>query len=217
MLHLTGIGYNSDAMDMLQVQVGAGRLPENPGEILLSSRSLSHFAQAPQIGDRIKQGVGIRKEASTGQEKKINGLGDYGWDLDESFQAQMEHEYTVVGFMKEVGRGNWSSTFILPAITCNDYRTVDGAKKAFVYTKMKSMDHIKEKTESILSSMSVSNVSEDSAKQLHQQSDCIRGSVLWLVCRSAFAGAMITTLAATIQPMRKLNKAKIVEALVREN
>lgn len=163
-------GYNSEAMDMLQVQLEAGRLPENPDEILLSSRSLSHFDQVPRIGDRIKLGLGVRKSASTGEEKKINGLGDYGWDLDESFEARMDHEFTVVGFMKEVGRGNWSSTFILPAITYNDYKTVDGTKKAFVYTKLKSMDHIKEKTESILSSLSVSNVSEDSAKQLYRES-----------------------------------------------
>jgi putative ABC transport system permease protein len=163
-------GYDTEAMEMLQVQLESGRLPENPDEIILSSRSLSHFSITPQIGERIKLNLGIRKVASTGEERKINGLGDFGWDLDEIFEAQVQHEFTVVGFMEEVGRGSWSSTFILPAITYNDNKTFDGTKKYFVYAKMKTMDQIKEKTESILSSLRVSNVTEDSAKELYRES-----------------------------------------------
>jgi nucleotidyltransferase/DNA polymerase involved in DNA repair len=34
--------------------------------------------------------------ASTGEDKKINRLGDTGWDLDEAFQAQSQREYTVI-------------------------------------------------------------------------------------------------------------------------
>ncbi len=188
-------GYDTEAMEMLQVQLEAGRLPENPDEIILSSRSLSHFAITPQIGERIKLNLGIRKIASTGGEaKKINGLGDFGWDLDEIFEAQVQHEYTVVGFMKETGRGSWSSTFILPAVTHNDNKTFDGTKKYFVYAKMKTMDQIKEKTESILSSLRVSNVTEDSAKQLHWESsvDSIRveynNELLKLYGKSTYEG-----------------------------
>ncbi len=163
-------GYDSEAMDMLQVRLESGRLPEKPDEIILSSRSLSHFSVPPQLGERIKLNLGIRKVASTGEERIINGLGDFGWDLDESFEAQTQHDYTVVGYMEEIGRGSWSSTFILPAITFNDNQTFDGAKKYFVYTKMKTMDQIKEKTESILSSLSVGKVTEDSARELYRES-----------------------------------------------
>lgn len=164
-------GYDAKAMEMLQVQLESGRLPAKPDEIILSTRSLNHFSQPPQIGERIKLDMGTRKVASTGQVKKINGLGDFGWDLDESFESKATREYTVVGFMKEIGFGNWSSAFILPAITYDDNATLDGSTSYFVYTKMKSMDGIKAKTESILSSLRVTNVTEDSAKELYRQSD----------------------------------------------
>ncbi|SFF48794.1 ABC-type antimicrobial peptide transport system, permease component [Paenibacillus algorifonticola] len=162
-------GYDTDAMNMLQVQLDSGRLPENPNEIILSSRSLGYFSEKPKLGDSIKLNLGIRKVASTGKARKIDGMGDFGWSLDEAFQAQTQREFKVVGFMKEIGRGNWSSTFILPAITFNDNKTIDEKKKYFIYVKMKTVDQIKEKTEAILSSLRVSDVEQDSAKQLNRE------------------------------------------------
>lgn len=162
-------GYDVKAMNMLQVQLDSGRLPENPNEIILSSQSLRYFSEKPKLGESIKLNLGIRKVASTGKERKIDGMGDLGWNLDEAFQAQTQREFTVVGFMKEIGRGNWSSTFILPAITFNDNKTIDEKKKYFIYVKMKTLDQIKEKTEAILSSLRVSDVDQDSAKQLNRE------------------------------------------------
>lgn len=158
-------GYDTNAMNMLQVQLDLGRLPEHPNEIVLSSSSLNYFPVKPNLGETIKLNLGIRKVASTGEEIKVNGLGDFGWDIDEAFQAQSQREYTVVGFMKPP-TGNWSSSYIFPAITFNDNKAIDNKKKHFVYVKMKSMNDIQKKTESIMSSLQLSNAEQGSAIQL---------------------------------------------------
>lgn len=158
-------GYDANAISMLQVQLDSGRLPKNPNEIVLSSSSLSLFSEKPKLGDTMELKLGIRKVASTGEDKKINGLGDFGWDLDEAFQAQSQKEYTIVGFMKPP-TGNWSSSYIFPAITFNDYKTIDNKKKYFVYVKMKSLNGIQKKTETIMSSLQLGNAEQGSAMQL---------------------------------------------------
>lgn len=165
-------GYDADAMDMLQVQLYAGRLPENPNEIVLSSSSLSYFPERPKLGDTMNLNLGIRKVASTGEDKKINGMGDFGWDLDEAFQAQSQKEYTIVGFMK-ASTGNWSSSYIFPAITFNDNKIIDNKRKYFIYVKMKSFNEIQKKTEAMMSSFSVQlrNAEEGSAMQLGREND----------------------------------------------
>jgi len=159
-------GYDMNAMNMLQVQLNSGRLPENPNEVVLSSSSLSYFPEKPKLGDIIKLDLGIRKVASTGEDRKINGRGDFGWDLDEAFQAQYTRQYTVVGLMKPPSTGNWSSRYIYPAITFNDNKTIDNKKKYFIYFKMKSLNDIKEKTEDLMSSLALSDAEQGSAMQL---------------------------------------------------
>ncbi|GIP26341.1 ABC transporter permease [Paenibacillus sp. J23TS9] len=161
-------GFDANALNMLQVQLDSGRLPTNPNEIMLSSSSLSYFSEKPKLGDKLKLQLGIRKVASTGEDKKINGIGDFGWDLDEAFQAQSQKEYTVVGFMKPP-TGNWSSSYIFPAITFNDNQTFDNNKKYFIYIKMKSLNHIQKKTEVMMSTL-----------QLRDARDAEQGSAMQL-------------------------------------
>lgn len=158
-------GYDANAINMLQVQLDSGRMPKNPNEIVLSSPSLSYFSEKLKLGDTIKLGLGIRKVTSTGEEKKISGIGDFGWDLDEVFKAQTQKEYTIVGFVKPP-TGNWSSSYIFPAITVDDHKTIDNNKKYFVYVKMKSLNDIQKKTEAIMSSLQLENVEQGSAMQL---------------------------------------------------
>ncbi|MGO4695459.1 ABC transporter permease [Paenibacillus sp. 2TAB26] len=158
-------GYDANAISMLQVQLDSGRLPKNPNEIVLSSSSLSLFSEKPKLGDTMELKLGIRKVASTGEDKKINGFGDFGWDLDEAFQAQSQKDYTIVGFMKSP-TGNWSSSYIFPAITFNDNKTIDNKKKYFIYVKMKSLNGVQNKTEAIMSSLQLGNVEQGSAMQL---------------------------------------------------
>ncbi|CQR55922.1 ABC transporter permease [Paenibacillus riograndensis] len=162
--------YDASAMNMLQSQLDSGRYPENPNEIILPSSSLSYFSEKPKLGETITLNLGIRKVASTGENKKIYGLGDYGWDLDETFQAQSQKEYTVVGFMKPSSTGGWSSRYIFPAITFNDNKSIDNNKNYFIYVKMKSLNNIKKKTEDLMSSLQLSNVEQGSAMQLDRES-----------------------------------------------
>ncbi|KAA8745451.1 ABC transporter permease [Paenibacillus sp. UASWS1643] len=164
-------GYDTNAMKMLQVRLDSGRLPKNPNEIILSSSSLSYFSEKPKLGEEITLDLGIRKVASTGEDKEINGLGDYGWDLDEVFQPEFQRKYTVVGFMKSPSTGNWSSRYIYPAITLNDNQSINNNKKYFIYLKMKSLNEIKEKTEALLSSLQMNNVEQNSAMQLDSGND----------------------------------------------
>lgn len=160
--------YDANAINMLQVQLDSGRMPKNPNEIVLSSSSLSYFTEKPKLGETIKLNLGIRKVASTGEEKQINGTGDFGWDLDETFQAQSQKEYTIVGFMKPP-TGNWSSSYIFPAITFNDNITINSKKKYFVYVQMKSLNDIQKKTEAIISSLQLGNVEQGSAMKLGRE------------------------------------------------
>ncbi|ETT48535.1 hypothetical protein C162_14675 [Paenibacillus sp. FSL R7-269] len=159
-------GYDAEAMKMLQVQLDSGRLPENKAEIILSSSSLNYFPAQPKLGDKVKLELGLRKVKSTGEVKKINGLGDFGWDLDELFQGQFQREYTVVGFLKSTRSSTWSSRYIFPAITFQDYKHIENQKKYFMYVKMKSMNGIQEKTEAMMSSLQLGQVDYDAAKQL---------------------------------------------------
>ncbi|MFC6651626.1 ABC transporter permease [Paenibacillus rhizoplanae] len=160
-------GYDAEAMKMLQVQLDSGRLPENKAEIILSSSSLRYFPAQPKLGDKVKLNLGLRKVKSTGEVKKINGLGDFGWDLDELFQGQFQREYTVVGFLKSTRSSTWSSRYIFPAITFQDYKHIENQKKKhFMYVKMKSMNGVQEKTEAMMSSLQLGQVDYDAAKQL---------------------------------------------------
>lgn len=160
--------YDATAMDMLQVQLESGRLPKRADEIILPSWSLNLFPQAPIVGQQIKLQVGTRMVASTGEERKIDGLGDFGWSLDEKFRLDTEKQYTVVGVMKTRGNLSWSSNFILPAITFNDNKSIDNNKRYFIYTKMKAMTQIKNKTEDILSSLQAGDAEQGSAIELNR-------------------------------------------------
>lgn len=160
--------YDSTAMDMLQIQLKSGRLPTRPDEILLPKWSLSLFPQMPIVGKPIKLQMGTRIDTSTGKAKKIDGLGDYGWSLDEKFRFEAQKEFTVVGIMKTGSNLNGSSTFILPAITFKANPSFDQNQKYFIYAKMKEMNHIKDKTEAILSSLQVTDAEQSSAVELNR-------------------------------------------------
>ncbi|MEK5237482.1 FtsX-like permease family protein [Paenibacillus sp. FSL L8-0470] len=162
--------YDANAMQMLQSQLDSGRHPENSDEIILSTSSLSYFSKKPKLGETITLNLGIRKVSSTGEDKKISGLGDFGWDLDEAFQAQSQKEYTVVGFMKPLSTGSWSSRYIFPAITFDDNKNIDNNKNYFIYVKMKSLNDIKEKTADLMSSLQLNDVEQGSAIQLDRES-----------------------------------------------
>lgn len=161
-------GYDAEAMNKLQIQLDAGRLPENSNEIILSTGSPNYFPSKPKLGDHIKLDLGYRVVASTGEAKNIYGTGDYGWSLDEDFRAQTEREFTVVGLMKPGRFSTWSSAFILPGITYNDYKTIDQDHKYFIYLNMKSLNQIKEKTESIVASLQLNDVDQGSALMLNR-------------------------------------------------
>ncbi|MDR6717002.1 FtsX-like permease family protein [Paenibacillus sp. 2003] len=163
--------YNIDAMSKLQIQLDAGRLPKNSHEIILPTLSLDSFPTKPKLGDSIKLNLGDRIVASTGEMKKINGLGDRGWDQDEDFRPQTEREFTVVGFSNPGTKGSWSANFILPAITYDDNQTIKPDKKYFIYVKMKSMDQIEPKTKAIISSLNVEKVDQGSAVKLDRDID----------------------------------------------
>ncbi|MEO2259009.1 FtsX-like permease family protein [Paenibacillus amylolyticus] len=163
--------YNTDAMSKLQIQLDAGRLPKNSHEIILPTLSLDSFPTKPKLGDSIKLNLGDRIVASTGEMKKINGLGDRGWDQDEDFRPQTEREFTVVGFSNPGTKGSWSANFILPAITYDDNQTIKPDKKYFIYVKMKSMDQIEPKTKAIISSLNVEKVDQGSAVKLDRAID----------------------------------------------
>lgn len=158
--------YDADAMNKLQIQLDSGRLPQNSHEIILSTWSLDRFATKPKLGDSITLRLGERTVASTGEIKPINGLGDYGWDLDEEFRPQKQREFTVVGFMKTGTKASWSASFILPAITYEDNVRIDADKNYFIYVKMKSMNQIQAKTEAIISSLKLDQVDQGSALAL---------------------------------------------------
>ncbi|MEO3944679.1 FtsX-like permease family protein [Gorillibacterium sp. CAU 1737] len=163
-------GYDEEAMRMLQVQVEEGRLPQASDEIILSSWGLSSFATKPKLGDRVSLTLGIRKVASTGEIRPISGMGDFGWGVDEAFEGQTKREFTVVGFMKPASNQSWSSSFIYPAITFNDHKTIDKNRTYFVYVQMKSLDRIKDKTESILTSLHLQSTEQGSALELNRES-----------------------------------------------
>ncbi|MEK5489301.1 ABC transporter permease [Paenibacillus sp. FSL R7-0297] len=200
-------GYDTNAMNMLQVQLDSGRLPEHPNEIVLVSSSLSYFPEKPELGDTLKLDLGSRKVASTGEDKRINGLGDFGWDLDEAFQAQVSRQYTVVGLMKPPSTGNWSSRYVFPAITFNDYKNIDHTKKYFIFVKMKSMSDIKGKTEVLMSSLKMSDVEQGSATQLDRDNEIknvrieYNNDLLKLYGKSMYEGvnnSLILALAAVV-------------------
>ncbi|WP_433753764.1 FtsX-like permease family protein [Paenibacillus amylolyticus] len=162
-------GYDTDAMDKLQVQLDSGRLPKNSHEVILSTWSLDRFVTKPKLGDSITLSLGERTVASTGKIKPINGLGDFGWDLDEGFRPQKEREFTVVGFMKTGSNASWSSNFIFPAITYEDNVKIDADKNYFIYVKMKSMNQIQAKAEAIISSLKLDQVDQGSAVALDKE------------------------------------------------
>ncbi|WP_440108580.1 ABC transporter permease [Paenibacillus sp. QZ-Y1] len=164
-------GYNTDAMSKLQIQLDAGRLPRNSHEVILPTLSLDSFPTKPKLGDSIKLNLGERIVASTGEIKKINGLGDLGWDQDEGFRPQTEREFTVVGFSNPGAKASWSANFILPAITYEDNQTIEPDKKYFIYVKMKTMDQIEPKTKAIISSLNVEKVEQGSAVKLDRAID----------------------------------------------
>lgn len=157
-------GYDSEAMNKLQIQLESGRLPQKDNEIILSSWSLEYFASKPTIGDNITLNLGDRLVASTGKVKSANTIGDYGWDLDEKFQPRTKQKYTVVGIMKPAKNVTWSSTFIYSAITYDDHQKTDPSKTYFIYATMKSMDNIREKSEAILSSLAWGKVDQGAAR-----------------------------------------------------
>lgn len=161
--------YDSGALQKLQIQLESGRLPQNKNEIVLSSWSLQYFPANAGIGNRITLELGERRDASTGAIKSAYSIGDYGWDLDEQFVPNKQQAYTVVGIMQPTGTATWSSRFIYPAITYDDHQQTDKTKRYFVYASMKSRDNIKQKTETIISSLAVGSYESGSAQALDKE------------------------------------------------
>lgn len=162
-------GYDKGAMEKLQVRLESGRLPKNKHEILLSSLSLQHFAVKPAIGDEITVQLGDRINADTREQISPYSVGDFGWSLDEVFKPASRQKYTVVGYMQPSANASWSSSFIYPAITYDDHQQTDAAHKYFVYATMKSMDHIQDKAESILTSLAVDSYDSGTALELSRE------------------------------------------------
>ncbi|MBP1907157.1 putative ABC transport system permease protein [Paenibacillus turicensis] len=196
--------YDSTAMDMLQIQLESGRLPARPDEILLPKWSLSLFPQMPIVGKPMKIQMGTRIDASTGKAKKIDGIGDFGWSLDEKFRPEVQKEFTVVGIMKTGSNLNGSSTFILPAITFKANTSFDHNQKYFIYAKMKEMNHIKDKTEAIMSSLQITEAEQGSAVELNRNNyvDNVRveynNALLKLYGQSTYKGVNQSLIWATV-------------------
>jgi putative ABC transport system permease protein len=81
------------AFSMLPVELLEGRLPQNPGEIVLEKRSLKFLKSPVAVGGKIT--------LDTGDRISENGkMGDNGFAEDERFEKRETKEYTVVGFME---------------------------------------------------------------------------------------------------------------------
>ncbi len=158
-------GYDKNAMEMLNVKVKYGRLPENSSEIALDQWILEYMKNKPQIGGKIKLSVGKRLDIETGKEIATNTLGDYGWSANERFQTEAEKEYTVVGFLDNKGVFQ-SNSFIAKAVTYDNYKSVSNNKKYFIYSKMKSMNNIEKTVKEIAQIVNISGDDSDRAGKL---------------------------------------------------
>lgn len=158
-------GYDKNAMEMLNVKVKHGRLPENSSEIALDQWILEYMKNKPQIGGKIKLSVGKRLDIETGKEIATNTLGDYGWSANERFQTETEKEYTVVGFLDNKGVFQ-SNLFVAKAVTYDNYKSVSNNKKYFIYSKMKSMNNIEKTVKEIAQIVNISGDNSDTAGKL---------------------------------------------------
>ncbi len=158
-------GYDKNAMEMLNVKVKYGRLPENSSEIALDQWILEYMQTKPEIGGKIKLSVGKRLDIETGKEIATNTLGDYGWSAKEKFQTEAEKEYTVVGFLDNKGVFQ-SNSFIAKAVTFDNYKSVSNNKKYFIYSKMKSMNNIEKTVKEIAQIVNISGDDSDRAGKL---------------------------------------------------
>jgi putative ABC transport system permease protein len=199
--------YDKGAMEKLQIQLEAGRLPQNKNEIVLSSWSLQYLPSKTAIGDTLKLDLGERLVASTGAVKSAYSIGDFGWDLDEKFVPNRQQEYTIVGIMQPSATATWSASFIYPAITYDDHQKTDKAKTYFVYTSMKSRDNMEKKTEAIISSLAVRPYVSGKAQALDRETTIkdvrvdYNDSLLKLYGKSTYSGvnqSMIYAFAAIV-------------------
>jgi len=56
-------GYDSDALQLLPLELKEGRLPQNPGEIILDYWVPEYLPDKPKLGDKIKLNLGVRKDS----------------------------------------------------------------------------------------------------------------------------------------------------------
>lgn len=87
-------GYDQTAFADLPIQLIAGRLPENSGEVVVSAAAMTDGALHLSVGDTLSLSTGSR--SLDGQ-----GLGNYtAYQEGEQFLPQATHSYTVVGLCR---------------------------------------------------------------------------------------------------------------------
>ena len=109
-VYLQVLGCDNTFFDRMPMELSRGRMPENPGEILLSSISPLDDVE---LGDTIALELGDRYVDG----QLLNGL--TSWQSGEELKVRDTREYTVVGFMRRPSFQDGSMPGMM-AFTCWD-------------------------------------------------------------------------------------------------
>lgn len=137
--------YDNEAFKSRGVNVKKGRLPQTSDELFLDISSLSSFETTPKIGDKIKLGLGIRKDKKTGKEISDNASSD-----EVIFEKHEEKEFTVVGIGDSNFMRGWGGVVFGSTYMESDFLKNDGIYN--VYVKLNSTKDVYIKLENIAKS-----------------------------------------------------------------
>lgn len=141
--------YDQNSLKMFSIPLKKGRLPKEPGELVLDYWVLDYLPGVPKLGDKIKLASGVRY-ANSGLPME-----EYKLSRKEFFHKETEREFTIVGLSDP--RFESSHNYFANGITFIDNQQLAQQKAYDVCLRLTSVSGVQNKAEAIAQAIGLHN------------------------------------------------------------
>lgn len=142
--------YDPNSLEMFSIPLKEGRLPKEPGELVLTYWALDYLPGAPKLGDQIKLASGVRYASNSGLPME-----EYKLSRDELFQQETVKEFTIVGLSDPHFES--SHNYFANGVTFLNHQQLAQEKTYDVYLRLTSVIGVQKRAEEIAQSIGLND------------------------------------------------------------
>ncbi len=135
--------YDKSGLENFPIDITEGRLPENPGELVISEAIITNARVEYKPGDNLKLSIGDRVADTESNQEELGQIAGLLWKEDqvaEHISERLSREYIIVGIMKSP---DWEYTWApgYTVISYMDENTVTPSELFDVFVTFKKVDN----------------------------------------------------------------------------